>query len=205
MLLLNLAGSYAKSNKKTLLIDCDLRKPRVHKILGVNKNPGLVNYLFNQAPLENIIWHSESIDNLYYICSGSIPPDPAEVMESKAMKNFLEEMRNRFDIIILDSAPVIAVIDSEILAKMVDGTILVVSADKTETKLMLDAVDLLKKDGVPFLGTVLNNFKYKNGYGYYYKYYYSYESERTKRQKRSSKERGTKRSCSGSRSGSRRL
>jgi polysaccharide biosynthesis transport protein len=181
---LNLAGSYAKSNKKTLLIDCDLRKPRVHKILGVNKNPGLVNYLFNQASLKDIIWRSDTMDNLFYINSGSIPPDPTEVIESKAMKNFLEEIKNTFEIVILDSAPIIAVIDSEILAKMVDGTILVVSADKTETKLMLDAVDLLKKDEVPFLGTVLNNFKYKNGYGYYYKYYYSYESDRTKGKKK---------------------
>ena len=186
---LNLAGSYAKANKKTLLIDCDLRKPRVHKILGVNKNPGLVNYLFNQAPLDKIIWRSESFENLYYINSGSIPPDPAEVMESNAMKNFLRVIKNQFDIVILDSAPVIAVIDSEILAKMVDGTILVVSADRTDTRLMVDAVDLLKKDKVPFLGTVLNNFKYKNGYGYYYKYYYSYESDRSKKQKKSSRER----------------
>ena len=175
---LNLAGSFAKTNKKTLLIDCDLRKPRIHRIFGKNKNPGLVNYLFNQASLDNIIWQSESFDNLSYINSGSIPPDPAEVLESNAMKSFLDEMRKKFDIIILDSAPVIAVIDSEILAKMVDGTILVVSADKTDTDLMVDAVDLLKKDGAPFLGTVLNNFKYKNGYGYYYKYYYNYESNR---------------------------
>ena len=93
------------------------------------------------------------------------------------MRNFLEEMRNRFDIIILDSAPIVAVIDSEILAKMADGTILVVSADKTDKRLMLEAVDLLKKDRVPFIGTVLNNFKYKNGNGYYYKYYYNYETD----------------------------
>ena len=175
---LNLAGSFAKTNKKTVLIDCDLRKPRIHRIFGMNKNPGLVNYLFNQNLLEDIIWQSESVDNLYYINSGSIPPDPAEVLESNAMKNFLEEMRKRFDVIILDSAPIIAVIDSEILAKMVDGTILVVSADRTDTELMVDAVELLKKDSAPFLGTVLNNFKYKNGYGYYYKYYYNYESDR---------------------------
>ena len=93
------------------------------------------------------------------------------------MKNFLDEMRNNFDIVILDSAPIVAVVDSEILSRMVDGTILVVSADKTETKLMLDAVKLLKNDNTTFLGTVLNNFKYKKGYGYYYKYYYNYQSD----------------------------
>ena len=175
---LNLAGSFAKTNKKTVLIDCDLRKPRIHKIFSKNKNPGLVNYLFNQASLDDIIWQSENFDNLFYINSGSLPPDPAEVLESGAMKNFLEEMRKRFDVIVLDSAPIIAVIDSEILAKMADGTILVVSADKTNTILMVDAVELIRKSGAPFLGTVLNNFKYKSGYGYYYKYYYNYESDR---------------------------
>ena len=76
---LNLAGSFAKTNKKTVLIDCDLRKPRIHRIFGKNKNPGLVNYLFNQASLDDIIWQSETFDNLFYINSGSLPPDPAEV------------------------------------------------------------------------------------------------------------------------------
>ena len=76
-----------------------------------------------------------------------------------------------------------AAIDAEILAKLVDGTILVVSADKTEKRLMMDAVDIIKRDKVPFLGTVLNNFKYKNGYGYYYKYYYSYSSSKEKAKK----------------------
>ena len=147
--------------------------------------------LFNQATLDDIIWQSETFDNLFYINSGSLPPDPAEVLESNAMKKFLEEMKKRFDIIILDSAPIIAVIDSEILAKMVDGTILVVSADRTDTNLMVDAVDLLKKDGAPFLGTVLNNFKYKSGYGYYYKYYYNYESSRSL-QRRNSRKMGEK-------------
>ena len=147
--------------------------------MNAQKTPGLVDYLFNKARLEEIIKNSK-INNLSYVTSGTIPPDPAEVLESNAMKNFLDEMKNRFDIIIIDSAPIVAVIDSEILSRIVDGTILVVSADKTETELMTDAVELIKNDKVPFLGTVLNNFKYKNGYGYYYKYYYHYGSSNGK-------------------------
>lgn len=180
---INLAGSYAKSNKKVLLVDCDLRKPRVHKVFGINKSPGLVNYLFNQASLDKIIHRSEFVENFYYIGAGAIPPDPAEVLESKAMRSFLEEMKKEFDVVILDSAPIVAVIDSEILSKIVDGTILVVSAEKTEINLMIDAVNLLKKDNSPFLGAVLNNFKYKNGYGYYFKYYYNYSSDGKKGKK----------------------
>ena len=106
--------------------------------------------------------------------SGTIPPNPAEVLQSKAMKNFLDEMRKRFDIIVLDSPPIISVTDSEILSRVVDGTILVVSAESTEVDLMTNAVGLIKNERSPFLGVVLNNFVYKNGYGSYYKYYYYY-------------------------------
>ena len=140
-----------------------------------NKKPGLVDYLFKKAGLDEIIKNT-SIHNFSYIPAGTFPFYPAEILESNAMKYFLDEMRNTFDIIIIDSAPIVAVIDSEIFSKIVDGTILVVSADKTETNLMLDAVKLLKNNNATFLGTVLNNFKYKNGYGYYYKYYYNYQS-----------------------------
>jgi len=143
--------------------------------MQVQKSPGLVDYLFNKAALEEIIRKSK-VNNLSYITSGTIPPDPAQVLESKAMKSFLEEMKSKFDAVIIDSAPIISVIDSEIISRITDGTILVVSADKTEIELMTDAVKLIKNDKAAFLGTVLNNFRYKNGYGYYYKYYYTYSS-----------------------------
>jgi Mrp family chromosome partitioning ATPase len=94
------------------------------------------------------------------------------------MNTFLKELQNRFDIIILDSPPVVAVVDSEILSKIVDGTVLVVSADKTVNDLMEEAVNLVKNDQSAFLGVILNNFNCKNGYGYYKKYYYSYPSEK---------------------------
>lgn len=169
----NLAGSFAQSNKKTLLIDCDLRKPRVHTVMGVSKTPGLVDYLFHKATFEEVI-RTSPMEKLSYITSGTLPPNPAEILESKAMRNFLTGIREQFDVIIIDSAPIIAVTDSEILSRMVDGTLLVVSADQTELKLMTNAVELIRNDKVPFLGTVLNKFKHKNGYGYYYKYYYYY-------------------------------
>ena len=114
------------------------------------------------------------MENLYYITCGTIPPNPAEMLESERMKKFLAEMREQYDIVILDSPPIIAVTDSEILATMVDGTILVVSADTTEFDLMERSVELIKKDKSSFIGTVLNNFSYKSGYGSYYKYYYYY-------------------------------
>jgi capsular exopolysaccharide synthesis family protein len=143
--------------------------------MGVDKKPGLADYLFHKVKLDEIIRKTRK-NNLSYITSGSIPKNPAELLESKIMNNFLNEVRDLFDVIIIDSAPILAVIDTEILAKFVDGTILVISAEKTKNQLMMDAVDIIKQNKVPFLGTVLNNFKYKSGYGYYYKYYYNYSS-----------------------------
>ncbi len=170
---LNLAGSFAQSNNRTLYVDCDLRRPRIHSVMSVDKKPGLVEYLFKKVKLVDVI-RKTKINNLSYITSGSIPSNPAEVLESKLMKSFLQEVRELFDVIILDSPPIVAVIDAEILSKFSDGTILVLSADHTEQRLMNDAVEKIKRNKVPFLGTVLNNFRYKSGYGYYYKYYYNY-------------------------------
>jgi tyrosine-protein kinase Etk/Wzc len=169
----NLAGTFAQLGKKTLIIDTDLRKPRAHTLFGVTKHPGLVDYLFNEAKLEDIIRPTE-LKNLSLITSGTIPPNPSEILASKNMRDFIEVLKKEFEIIVFDSAPVIAVTDSEILSSMVDATILVVSADITEFEVMEKSVEMLKQSSVSFVGTVLNNFSYKGGYGSYYKYYYYY-------------------------------
>lgn len=169
----NLAGSFAHSKKKVLLIDCDLRKPAVHKLFNRDRIPGLIDFLTGNSKLEDVLVHSE-IDNLHYITSGTIPPNPAEMLDSQEMRNFLKEMRDKYDLIILDSPPIIAVTDSEILTSMVDGTLLIVSAENTEIDLMERSVELIRRENTQFLGTVLNNFSYKSGYGSYYKYYYYY-------------------------------
>ena len=101
------------------------------------------------------------------------------------MQNFLENIREFFDVIIIDSPPIVAVVDAEILAKVVDGTVLVLSADKTETRLMMEAVELIKNNKAQFFGTVLNNFSNKSGYGYYYKYHYNYSKSSNSKEKRS--------------------
>src|SRR5574338_9361 len=179
----NLSGAFAQSNKKTLLIDCDLRRPTIHTKMGVDKKPGLVDYLTRKVSLESIL--RTKTNTLSFITAGTNISNPAEILESKAMRNFLQEVRDLFDIVILDSPPIIAVIDAEILAKHVDGTILVICADKTENRLMTDSVDLFKRSKITFYGTVFNNFKYKSGYGYYYKYYYNYSNSTDHKRKKS--------------------
>ncbi len=175
MVATNLAFSLAQLKKRTLLIDCDLRRPRVHKIMGTTKEPGLVDHLMGPASLDEVA-RKPNLENLLYITSGTLALDPTEIFNSSSLEQFFSSMRAQSDFVIIDSAPIVAVIDSEMLAKFVDGVILVVSADSTESKLMNEAVKLIENTQTPILGTVLNNFKYRNGYKYYYKYHYNYLS-----------------------------
>ena len=169
----NLSGSFANAGKKTLIVDCDLRKPRMHNVFKVKRFPGITDYFFGQASYDEIIRKSE-VDNLYYITAGTIPPNPSELLSSVQMTEFLNKVKSEYDIVIIDSPPVIAVTDSEILSRLVDVSILVVSANQTEKELMTKSTELLSHDHGSFVGVILNNFSYKAGYGSYYKYYYYY-------------------------------
>ncbi len=170
---MNLAASFAQANFKTLLLDTDLRKPRIHSVFGQKRFPGLTDYFFGQTQFEGVLRQSP-VNNLYYITSGTIPPNPSEILGSPQMEAFMKRLRNEFDYVILDSPPLIAVTDSEILARLVDGSIIVTSANFTEIELMEKAVDVLKQDQSSFIGVLLNNFSYRSGYSSYYKYYYYY-------------------------------
>jgi polysaccharide biosynthesis transport protein len=174
---LNLAGAFAQDNKKTLLIDADLRKPRIHSLFNQLKSPGFTDYFFENATLDEIIRPSQ-LENLHIITTGTLPPNPSELLGSERMVDFLNEMRDKYDVIILDSAPVIAVTDTEILSRLVDATMIVVSTDSTLLNLVEKAVQLVKNDYSLFIGTVLNKFSYKAGYGPYYKYYYYYADKK---------------------------
>ncbi|MFC2135554.1 GumC family protein [Bacteroidota bacterium] len=169
----NLAGSFAHANNNTVIIDCDLRKPRIHSVFNDKRHPGFTDYFFGQNSIEEIIRKSE-ITNLSYITAGTIPPNPSEILGSPQMLNFLDKLKSIYDIIIIDSPPLIAVTDSEILSRIVDGAALVISANYTEMDMMQKAVQLLDHEDGTFLGTVLNNFSYRPGYSSYYKYYYYY-------------------------------
>lgn len=175
---LNLAGSFALADKKTLLIDADLRRPRLHKIFEKDKTPGLTDYLIGNQDIDKFIYNSK-LDNLFFITSGTIPPNPAEMLDSSNMVNFLSTVRERFDYVIIDSPPIVAVTDAEILARKVDGTILVCSAEITEIEMLTRAAELLRNDSSNLIGTVLNKFNVKAGYSTYYKYYYYYSTKTT--------------------------
>ncbi|MDD5360611.1 MAG: polysaccharide biosynthesis tyrosine autokinase [Ignavibacteria bacterium] len=181
---LNLAGSFALANKKVLLLDCDLRKPRIHSIFQTERYPGLSDYLFSNVGFEDVL-RSTRLENLNFITSGTIPPNPSELLGSKQMLDFLELLKTKYDIIVLDSPPFISVTDAEILSRISDGTILVVQANKTPIDAFIRTHDRIEfNESHKFLGSVLNNFSIKSAYGYYYNYYYYYSKPESKDKKK---------------------
>ncbi|WP_110927023.1 CpsD/CapB family tyrosine-protein kinase [Bacillus massiliglaciei] len=164
----NLAVVFAQQGKHVLLIDADLRKPTVHYTFNLPNTYGMTNVLTKRMVLSEAVVETEE-KNLYVLSSGPIPPNPAELLGSKAMKDLLEELHETFDVIVMDTPPVLAVTDATILSNICDGTILVVSSGKTETEQALKAKELLGTVNSNLLGVVLNNKKVeKNNYYYYY-------------------------------------
>ncbi|WEG13382.1 CpsD/CapB family tyrosine-protein kinase [Pullulanibacillus sp. KACC 23026] len=165
----NLAVVMAQQGKQVLLIDADLRKPTTHYTFRLANQQGLSTVLTRQSTLEDTIRKTE-IDNLFVMSSGPVPPNPAELLTSTAMKKMIEQAKEVFDVIIFDSPPVLAVTDAQILSSYSDGTVLVVASGSTETESAKLARDLLLKSQAKLLGVVLNrkSKKDKNGYYYYY-------------------------------------
>ncbi|MCB0722423.1 MAG: polysaccharide biosynthesis tyrosine autokinase [Ignavibacteriae bacterium] len=179
----NLAGSFAQAGKKVLLLDCDLRKPKVHTFFKEERYPGLSDYLFNNVTFEEIV-RETALEGMYFITSGTIPPNPSELLGSLQMKKFLDFLRDKYDYIVIDSPPLITVTDSEILFNITDGTVLIAQANKTPTETFWKTYQTLyNRNPHNLLGCVLNNFSFKSSYGYYYNYYYYYSrpEERAKK------------------------
>jgi capsular exopolysaccharide synthesis family protein len=176
---INIAVSFAQLEKKVLLVDADLRKPKVHTMLGIDNSIGLSSYLTRQTVQENI--RGTKMLNLSFLSAGPLPPNPSELLSSRRMRDLLEYATNHFDIVVFDSAPLITVTDTIILSALVDGTVLVVKAGKTTFDIAKRGLKLLMDANIKILGAVLNGMDTeKEGYRYLYPYYYQYGQERKK-------------------------
>ena len=172
----NLALALAQGESKVLLVDCDMRRPSIHKTFKISNTYGISDLLVGNKKLESVA-HKYN-DNLTIVPSGKIPPNPAEMLGSKAMTAFLEEMKKHFDYIVLDTPPLQAVADAQILSTKVDGSLIVVRAGVTKKDAVHNAVSIINKVNGNIIGTVLNaadNSKDK------YYYYYGDEEGRTGR------------------------
>ncbi len=171
---INLSITFAQTGVKVCVIDCDLRRPNVHRLFGVDSVPGLSNALIGMNSIDEVIRHSK-YENLDYICAGDIPPNPAELLGSEKFLSVIEELEKRYDYIICDTCPVNIVTDTAIIAKVIPDVVVIALQNSTERDALKEAVKNLEFAGAKIIGFVLNGveFNYKGGYKYRYgnKYY----------------------------------
>ncbi|MCK4271979.1 CpsD/CapB family tyrosine-protein kinase, partial [bacterium] len=185
----NLAITMAQMGTKTLLVDADLRRPVLHSIFEQEKNLGLTNVLLGNTHVDDAI-HELGVKNLNLLCCGTLPPNPSELLGSEAMRKLMEQLKEKYDIILFDSPPVVAVTDAAVLSAQIDGVILVISSGETTRNAEIRAKTLLNNVRAQILGAVLNNVKMAGRYGsYYYYYYYHYYGPRGETDRKGKKKR----------------
>lgn len=173
----NLGVTFAANKLKTLLVDADMRIPNLHRQFGMSNADGLSNCLNGDCDLDRCIVPTQ-IENLSLLPSGPIPPNSSELLTSEAMLNLVSELKNRFQLVIIDSPPVNIVADTPIVSSQADGTLIVVSAGSTRRKDLSKALDALEY--APVIGFVMNvmqrgteNYYYRPYYHRYYNRYYT--------------------------------
>lgn len=176
----NLAVVMAQAGKDVILVDADMRRPMVHSLFGGANNYGVTTAIMqtDASPAEYL--QATDVPHLRVMTTGSIPPNPAEVLGSRRMQEIVDQLKDEADVIIFDTPPVLAVTDAAVLSTKVDGVLLVVEMGRTHREGVYRAVDALSRVDAPLLGAVLNRVSSARGRGYYYKYYeydYYYKSE----------------------------
>lgn len=175
---LNLAITFAETGAKVLIIDCDLRRPNISRLLGKKSSPGLSNALVGLTSIDSVIQDS-GYENLDVIFSGNIPPNPAELLGSEKMGQIIEELSQKYDYIFFDTAPINMVTDTAIIAKWMSGIIMVVLYNSTDKDTIEEALKQLEFVGAKVLGFLLNGVVY--GSDGTYKYNYKRNSYKEKR------------------------
>jgi polysaccharide biosynthesis transport protein len=165
----NLAVAFAQHGRKVLLLDSDMRKPSVHTLFRTSKTDGLSEVLTGSVPFAKAIRQHDYLKNLYLLPSGTTPPNPAELIDSRRFDALLEEAKSQFDLVIIDSPPVLMVTDPVILSTRTDGTIIVLRSQKTTRPVLKRAVEVLSHSPGRKLGFVINGMDTKS-----VEYYYSY-------------------------------
>ncbi|MDA8188948.1 MAG: CpsD/CapB family tyrosine-protein kinase [Dehalococcoidales bacterium] len=164
--LANLGITFAQAGNRVILVDCDLRRPSLHEIFGLDNATGLTN-LFIEETAGNLPLQSTSVANLRVLTAGQLPPNPSELLGSRRLEKIIEILKTEADFVLFDSPPIIAVTDAAVLARKVDGVLLVISAGKTKRDRAVKARLVLEKVNANILGVVLNNVKLdRTLYGY---------------------------------------
>lgn len=168
----NLAVVLTQAGKSVLLIDCDMRNPTVHKNFNLSNKVGLSSCISMGTALSDAV-QKTSIEGLYALTGGVIPPNPSELLGSEQMKNVLQRAKEQYDYVLIDTPPVMPVTDALIVSRFVDGMILVIASAEIKVEMARDVKNQLVNAGANILGVVLNKVRSEHhGYGYGYYYYY---------------------------------
>ena len=172
--LVNLAYICAQGGYTTLMIDADLRRPRLHTFFDINNSVGLTNYLTTELMLEDVILQTP-VDNLYFMPSGILPADAAGILNSRRMSELIQDVKQRFDLVLVDSPPILGVSDASVLASEVDLTMIVVQHRKLPRNMLMRVKQAVENVGGHVIGVVLNNVDVRSDSQYqYYTSYYTY-------------------------------
>ncbi len=172
----NLAAAFAKQASRVVLVDADMRRPSLANLIGLTGKKGLSTLLYSDTPLESVVQTHPQIENLSIITSGLIPPSPSEMVGSERFVRVLNELRARFDYVIIDAPPALLVTDPVLIARHVDGAIAVIRSGRITPAIFKRLLATLAKPGTPILGYILNDYNAKDEqYGYYG--YYGYGSD----------------------------
>lgn len=166
----NMAVALAQTGKNVLVIDADLRNPSQHKVFGLHNREGVSTTLVSSFECLEHVQPSQQ-EGLDVLAAGPIPPNPAELLGSKRMKQLLQEAIEAYDLVLIDTPPTIAVTDSSVLAQIVDGVVLIISSGEVSRDYALRAKEQLEKVGAKIIGAVLNKVEMKSKEHYYYYYY----------------------------------
>jgi len=168
----SIAIAFAQGGQRVCIVDCDMRRPRLHRIFGRTGDAGVTNVLIGDASVDDVA-KATGIENLWSVPAGPTPPNPADILHSARFRKFLDELSERFDRIILDSPPLVAVTDSAIISTLCDGVVFVVRAFETSRQLGAQGLRSLRDVEAPILGAILNAVDLsRHEYTAYYHYYY---------------------------------
>lgn len=166
-----LAAQFASLGKRVLLVDCDLRKPKIKRMLGVKGSvTGLSECLSSQADFSI---YSTNVDHLYVLLSGKIPPNSSELLSNGKLEKMLKVLKERFDYIIIDTPPAVGAVDIQIVGSMIDGVLLVIRSNYVKMSVVRNVIKQFERNNIRIIGAILNGVK-KTDKDYYYYYYYEY-------------------------------
>ena len=186
----NLAVAFAQAGEKVIVVDCDLRRPRLHEYFGLDRHLGFTSVLLNERNLDKVVRVAPGFDNLQVLCSGPLAPNPSELLGGERFAEIIRKLSTDHTVVLIDSPPVLPVTDALVLSRVADATIVVASSGVSSKRRFARSVDSLRQVGAPLVGSVLNSAPLDVAYGYVDYGYVAYgngtgsESRRRGRRKR---------------------